>query len=227
MDYLTYAYLQRGRDGDAERVVGELRAMGPLVAKDFKVGYAATAMPVRLAVERERWNEAVAFEPLPGAPPHVAAISHWGRALANARLGHADIAAADVARIDECEAQARSLGDTYWATQIGVLSREAQAWIANAQRRQDEAVSLMRAAADAEDSLEKLPVTPGPIVPAREQLGRLLLEQHRATDALGELKQALKDSPGRRAALEAAAQAADATGDKASAAAFRQLLTGD
>jgi predicted Zn-dependent protease len=85
----------------------------------------------------------------------------------------------------------------------------------------------MRAAADAEDSLEKLPVTPGPIVPAREQLGRLLLAQQRPADALAELKQALRDSPRRRAALEAAAQAAGDTGDEAGAAAFRQLLAGN
>jgi tetratricopeptide (TPR) repeat protein len=224
MDYLTYAYLQRGRDDDAARIVEQLRAMGPLPVNDFKTGYAATAMPVRLAIERGRWSDAVALEPLPGAAPHVAAITYWARALAHARLGHSDLASADIDQIEACEAQSRALGNDYWATQIGVLSKEARAWRANALGRQDEAVALLRTAADTEDALEKLPVTPGPIVPAREQLGQLLLEQRQSAEALRELTQALKDAPRRLAGLKAAVRAAESTGDQATAATFRQLL---
>jgi tetratricopeptide (TPR) repeat protein len=224
MDYLTYAYLQRGREADAERVVQQLREMGGTLAKDVKAGYAATAMPVRLAVERGRWSDALAIEPFPGSAPHVAAIAHWARALAHARTGHADLASADVAQIDACEAEARAHGDDYWATQIGVLSKEARAWSMNATDHPDEAIVLLRQAADAQDALEKLPVTPGPIVPAREQLGQLLLQLHRPREALHELKQALRDAPGRRSALEAAVRAAEGSGDPAAAAPFRKLL---
>jgi hypothetical protein len=181
-------------------------------------------MPVRLAIERERWSDALAIEPLIGSAPHVAAIAHWARALAHARSGHADLATADVAQIDACETEARAHGDDYWATQIGVLSREARAWSANANGHPDEAIELLRAAANAEDALEKLPVTPGPIVPAREQLGQLLLQLHRPGEALQELKQALRDAPGRRSALEAAVHAAEGAGDPAAAALFRKLL---
>ena len=220
MDYLTYAYLQRGRDAQAERVVEQLRAMGPLLGEDFKVGYAATAMPVRLAVERGRWSELLALQPLPGSVPHVAAIAHWARSLAQARSGHLDLAGAAVAQIDACERVSRAHGDLYWAAQIGVLSKEARAWGANAAGHSDEAVTLLRAAADAEDALEKLPVTPGPIVPAREQLGQLLLELHRPSQALRELRQALKDAPGRRAGLEAAARAAEGAGEPPTARVF-------
>ena len=224
MDYLTYAYLQRGRDADAERIVAQLRAMGPLPAADFKIGYAAAAMPVRLAIERRRWSEAAALVPPPGAAPHVAAIPYWARALAHARSGRSDLAVADVARIDAYQAQSQAGGDDYWAAQIGVLSKEARAWSANADGHPDDAVVLLRAAADAEDALEKLPVTPGPIVPAREQLGQLLLELNRPADALRELTRSLNNAPGRRAALEAALRAAEGTGDEAAAAAFRKLL---
>jgi len=224
MDYLTYAYLQSGREADARRIVEVLRGMGPLLAKDFKVGYAATAMPVRLAVERQQWSDALALEPLPNSASHVAAIVYWARALAHAHLGHSDLANADVTQIDACEKQSRARNDTYWAAQIGVLSKEARAWNANAAGHPNDAVTLLRAAADAEDALEKLPVTPGPIIPAREQLGQLLLELHRPGAALQELTQALKDAPGRRAGLEAAIRAADAAGDPAAAAAFRKKL---
>jgi hypothetical protein len=78
MDYLTYAYLQRGRADDAQRVVADLRAMGPLEGDDFKVGYAATAMPVRLAMERQRWPEAASLEPFP-SPHRTSPPSSTGR----------------------------------------------------------------------------------------------------------------------------------------------------
>jgi protein-disulfide isomerase-like protein with CxxC motif len=79
MDYLTYAYLQRGRDAEAEQVVVELRAMEGLAAQQFKVGYAATAMPVRLAIERRAWDSAAALEPLPQSASHVAALVYCAR----------------------------------------------------------------------------------------------------------------------------------------------------
>jgi len=88
----------------------------------------------------------------------------------------------------------------------------------------DEAVALLRTAADAEDALEKLPVTPGPIVPARELLGRLLLEQRQPAAALRELTLALKETPRRRSGLQAAVRAAQAAGDPATAASLRRLL---
>lgn len=224
MDYLTYAYLQRGRETEAVRLVEELRSMGPLTADDFKVGYAATAMPVRLAIERGRWGDAAAIEPLQGSPPQVQAITHWARGLGHARLGQTDLAAADIAQIEACAAQSRALGDGYGATQIGVLSGEARAWRASAMQHPDEAVALLRTAADAEDALEKLPVTPGPIVPARELLGRLLLEQRQPAAALRELTLALKEAPRRRSGLQAAVRAAQAAGDPATAASLRGLL---
>ena len=224
MDYLTYAYLQRGREADAERIVEQLRATGPLAAENFAVGYAATAMPVRLAVERGRWSDALSLAPLPDSAPQVAAIAYWARALAYAHTGRPGLADAEVAKLDACEARARARGDDYWPTQIDVLSREARAWSTNATGHPDDAVAMLRAAADSEDAVEKLSVTPGPIVPAREQLGRLLLDLHRSSEALRELTQALKDAPGRRAALEAAVRAADSAGDPAAAAAFRKLL---
>ncbi len=224
MDYLVYAYLQRGREADAQRVGEELRGMGSLPVSDFKVAYAATAIPARLAIERGRWNDALTLEPVPGSSPRAAAIAHWARAVAQARSGHPDLANSAIAQIDACEAQTRAAGDAYWASQTAVLSKEARAWVADTGGNPDEAVALLRAAADAEDALEKPSVTPGPIIPAREQLGQLLLDLHRPDEALRELTQALKDSPGRRAALLAAARAAEGAGHPATAAAFRERL---
>jgi hypothetical protein len=211
MDYLVYAYLQRGQVADAEQVVADLHAMGALVGGEFKVGYAATVMPVRLAMERRKWDDASALQPLPESAPHVAAIVFWARAVANARAGRPEAANADIANIDACRQQLQADGNMYWAGQVDVLSREAKAWKLAATRHPAQAIQLLREAADMEEAVEKLPVTPGPVIPAREQLGELLLQQHRPKQALREFRAALLSAPGRRGALTGAAQAAKLT----------------
>jgi len=222
MDYLTYAYLQLGRDADAKRVVDDLAAMHGLDAGMFKIGYAANAMPVRYAIERRQWTEASALKPLPDSEPHVAAIVYWARAVGASRSGHANDADADIARIDACIAQLDATGNAYWATQTRALADSARAWQLFANGRTDEAIAHLRSAADTEDAAEKLPVTPGPIVPAREQLGDLLLNAGRPADALREFKTALAGAPGRRGATIGAAQAAERSGDAEEAKRFRE-----
>lgn len=224
MDYLTYAYLQRGRDSDAEQVVAALHAMQMTPAGDFKVDYAATAMPVRLAIERHRWTDAAELRALAGSPPHVAAIVFWARAVANARSGHPQAADGDIAKIESCRQQLQTAGITYWATQVDVLLKEAKAWQLAANTRSTEAVQLLQQAAAEEEAVEKLPVTPGPIVPAREQLGEMLLQLNRPNQALPEFRAALLAAPGRRGALTGAATAAELIGDSRTASEMRAKL---
>lgn len=224
MDYLTYAYLQRGHETDAGRVVDDLRAMRGLPSAQFKVGYAATAMPVRFAVERRQWATAAALQPLLQSAPHVAAIVYWARAIGQARSGHPQESDSDLAKLSDCLHQLQSSGNTYWALQTEVLSEEAQAWRLAAQGMADEATRRMRSAADKEDAVEKLPVTPGPIVPAREQLGEMLLDLKRPRDALREFQSVLMEAPGRRGALAGAVQAAELAGDARTAARLRAEL---
>ena len=208
MDYLVYAYLQSGRDQDALHVIQQLKGMPSLNAGDFKIAYASTAMPVRYAVERGQWAEAAAIIPLTGAPPHVAAIAVWARGVGLARSGHAVEAHAEIDHLRQLEKQVRASGNDYWSTQVGIQTREVMAWSAQSQGKPEEAVALMRASADEEDAIEKLPVTPGPIIPAREQLGDLLLEQKHPDLALREFNTALVNAPGRRGAELGATQAA-------------------
>jgi hypothetical protein len=88
------------------------------------------------------------------------------------------------------------------------------AWSAQARGKPQEAVALMRASADQEDAIEKLPVTPGPIVPAREQLGNMLLEQSRPDQALIEFQAALRNAPGRLGSIQGIARASEIAGRK-------------
>jgi tetratricopeptide (TPR) repeat protein len=225
MDYLVYAYLQRGRDEAAERVVADLGSMLPkLPTMKFKIGYAANAMTVRLAIERRQWDVAAAIEPLPQSEPNVAAIVYWARAIGRARSGHADAADADIAQIDAALEKLRAAHNDYWATQTEVLADAARAWQLEAKGDNDGATKRLAAAADREDAIEKRPMTPGPIVPAREQLADLLLELGRPQDALREYQSVLTLAPGRRGALSGAATAAERVGDAKTAAAMRILL---
>ena len=212
MDYLVYACLQSGRDAEAAQVITQLRNMPQMDTGNFIAAYASTAMPVRSAIERRQWADATRIINPSGAPLHVVAIAVWARGLGLARSGRAAEAGTEIAKLQQIELQLHASGDDYWATQVKILARELMAWSAHASGETDEAVALMREAADNEDAIEKLPVTPGPILPAREQLGYLLLEQNHPRPALKEFQAALANAPGRRGALQGAARAADLSG---------------
>ena len=214
MDYLVYAYLQSGREKEAAQVIEQLTRMPQLNSGDFKIAYAATAMPVRYAVERKQWADATRIVPPTGAPPHVVAIAVWARGLGLARSGRAAEARTEIAKLRLLEEQLRTSGNDYWATQVGIQTREVMAWTAQANKKPEEAAALLRASADDEDAIEKLPVTPGPIIPAREQLGDLLLEQNHPALALKEFEVALVNAPARRGAMQGAAHAAELSGRK-------------
>jgi tetratricopeptide (TPR) repeat protein len=211
MDYLTYAYLQLGRDPEAAHVLEDLRGMSALHAEEFKVGYAASAMPARYAIERRQWREAAQLVPLTGAQPQVLAVTAWARAVGLARSGEPVAARQEVDQLKTACEQLRTAEDDYWATQVHVQINEALAWVAHAEGKDEEGVQLMRAAADEEDAVEKRPVTPGAIVPAREQLGDLLLETKHPKEARKEFEAALTMAPQRRTALAGATRAAAIT----------------
>jgi tetratricopeptide (TPR) repeat protein len=209
MDYLVYAYLQSGRDQEAAEVIEQLKAMHDLDVGDFKIAYAATVMPIRYIVERHQWSDTEKIPAPPeSAPPQVLAIPVWARGLGFARDGGAREADKESETLRQIEERLRASGDGYWATQVNIMRREIMAWSAQAGSKPDEAAAILRSAADDEDGIEKLPVTPGPIVPAREQLGELLLGQGDSAAALKAFKTALMNAPGRRGALQGAAEAA-------------------
>src|SRR6266851_1075793 len=181
--------------------------MGVLAAGGFKIGYAGNAMPARLAVESRDWAAAARLAVLPGSAPQVAAIVWWARALGRLRGASPGPADGDIAQLRACRDALRASGVAYWAAQADALLKSAEGWRAVAGGDAGLAVTDLTAAADEEDALEKLPVTPGPIVPAREQLGELYLELNRPNEALRAFNATLALAPGRRGALQGAAEA--------------------
>lgn len=207
MDYLTYAYLQRNRTAEAAREVATLKGMTLPSGPGFKISYAGNAMPVRLAIETRAWATASKLTPIPGSGPQVAAIVWWARALGKLRAGAPGLADADIGELQVCREALRAAGDTYWMAQTDALLKSTQAWRFVAGGDAAAAVGAMTAAADEEDGLEKLPLTPGPIVPAREQLGDLYLAVGKPREALSAYNAALVLAPGRLGALRGKAEA--------------------
>jgi tetratricopeptide (TPR) repeat protein len=223
MDYLVYASLQKASYSDTTAVLNDLKNMGAL-GSDFKVSYAATAMPVRYALERRQWNDATNCVSPAGAPPHVAALAAWARALGHAHTGNITAAKAELEALRKFANQLRAAGNLYWAGQVDIQSEEAGAWIAYAEHKQGEALALLKKAADEEDAVEKLPVTPGPVVPAREQLGDLLALMGRPKEALAVYETSLENAPGRRASLQGAMESARAAGASAKSGQYQAEL---
>ena len=226
MDYLAYAYLQLGRDRDAARVLanlGEIKQADPPV---FSVAYAATAIPARYALERRQWRDAASLK-LPGKAEMLASLDqyqwgrahiHFARAVGAARSGNLVRAREEVSKLGALEQSLAVPPGTYdWRKPMAVEHQTAEAWIARQEGKPDEAIRLMRAAADLDDATEKHPVTPGSILPAREQLGELLLDLGRPGDALVEYEASLKRAPRRLSGLFGAARAAKLAGDRSKA----------
>ena len=210
MDYLVYAYLQEGREKEANEIVQQVKRMSSLDKSVFKVAYASVAIPVRYVVERWQWGEAAMINAPKGVPPHVTAIALWARGLGLARTGRAGEVRMEVEGLRRLEEQLRASGGEYaeyWGRQVEIQALEVLAWSAQAEKKWDEGRSLLRKAADEEDAIEKIPVTPGPIIPAREQLGELLLVQNQPKLAVQEFEIALSNAPKRRGALAGVSRA--------------------
>ncbi|HEU4478436.1 MAG TPA: hypothetical protein VFR80_07950 [Pyrinomonadaceae bacterium] len=235
MDYLAYAYLQGAQDKQARSVLDELNMIAKVEPESFKVAYAAAAIPARYTLERRQWSEAAKLElPQVDVSADVSpagsywkssfpwrrfrwavAHLHYARAIGAARSGDTTAARTDIEQLGTIQkALVEIKGDYDWAKQVEIERLGASAWLAYAEGNKEEALRLMRAAADLDDATDKHPVTPGAILPAREQLGELLLELKQPTAALHEFETSLSTAPNRFNGLYGAARAARLAADQ-------------
>jgi tetratricopeptide (TPR) repeat protein len=217
MDYMAYAYLQLARDSDARRILDEGSQAKNFITLRFAGPYAQAAIPARYAVERGDWQQAMRLEPVDSNFPYVEAVTHFARALGAAHSGDTAAAEREVQELARLRDLLKAAENKYWTTEVEVSRLGAAAWTAWAQGRHDEALTLMRSAADIEDRNEKHIVTPGRIVPARELLGEMMLALSRPADALKEFEASQTREPNRFGGLYGAARAAQQSGDKAKA----------
>ena len=215
-DYMVYAYLQTGRDEAARQAIEEAQQFAGAESASPGGPFALAAMPARLAMERGAWEEAANLTPRPSKFAFADAMTHFARAVGLARSGRPEAAAADVEALQRL-ADALRAKNAYWAEQVDIQHMAATAWIAYAEGRRDEALALMRSAAEREAGTEKHALTPGPLAPAREQLAEMLLAADRPADALKEFEAVQQVEPNRFRALFGAGRAAELAGDPAAA----------
>jgi hypothetical protein len=205
LDYLVYGYLQLGEDSAARSIAGQVSTVTRTVpGNSLKTDYALAAIPARIALEREDWAAAAAL-PVRPAPEWRAAeaITHFARALGAARSGRMAAGEGEVDTLAQLERTLAGQGgaQVYWASQVKIQRLATVAWLARAHG--DTATALRNAAqaADLEDGIEKHPVTPGPVLPARELYADLLLATGRRREARVQYKAVLRRQPGRARSL--------------------------
>ena len=186
--------------------------------------FAIAAIPARYALERGAWREAANLTVTKSPFPFADANTHFARALGAARTGDTAIARSAIAELQRIRDELARQNEKYWTEQTEIQIRGASAWLALAQGRKDEALATMREAAKREDATEKSAVTPGPIAPARELLGEMLLELKQPAAALTEFERTLKIEPRRFRSVAGAARAATAAGNRAAARTYYAQL---
>jgi len=216
MDYMVYAYMQLARDKEARLVVEEAKRVTVLGSAQGGP-YAFAAIPARYTIERGAWKDAMQLQSRSSQFPYTEAMTYFARALGGARSGDAVAADKDVQELGRIVNALKNAKNDYWATEVEVERLSAAAWTAYAKGNRDEALTLMRSAAEVEEKSEKSAVTPGRIVPARELLGEMLLEMKKPAEALKEFEASEKHDPNRFRGIYGAAQAAAESGDNAKA----------
>jgi tetratricopeptide (TPR) repeat protein len=219
LDYLAYSYLQEARDSEAKKIVdaaAKVRKTNPEL--EFSAAYALAAIPTRYAFERNDWAAAANLS-IPNVPhwssfPFMEALIEYGHALGRAHTGDLEGARKAIARMQELRDATKEPKFDYFKSHLDLQMQAASAWVAATEGNKREAIDMLRRGADSEDKLGKHPVSPGAFVPIREQLGTLLLEMGKPTEAQREFEAALKIYPGRFRGLYGAAQAAEQAGDK-------------
>jgi tetratricopeptide (TPR) repeat protein len=208
-DYAMYAYLQLGKLTEAKAILDGLPALEARFDVNAVTGaapgsagvFALAAIPARWALERRAWTEAAALQPKQSSFPYTEAMTYFARALGAAHTG--DLARVRAARDTLAAIQKRLVAqnEPYWAEQVAIQHLETDAWLDFAEKNFDSALTKMRAAADREDATEKAAVTPGPLAPARELLGDMLMEMKKPEEARAAYRATLQREPNRRHAL--------------------------
>jgi tetratricopeptide (TPR) repeat protein len=229
LDYLTYAYLQRGMYGEALKQVEYLATIKEVFPENFKVTYTFASMPARYAVERKDWTAAAKLE------LHTANFSWdkylWERSNINlARLlgavhtGDLQGAKKELAEIQSNYDNLVRANENYKANLVLIQALTGEGWIHLKEGKHDDAIRLMKEAADLEDKTSKHPVTPGEIIPARELLADMYLEVKDYKNALIAYEADLVRHPNRYNGLQGAVVAAEKVGDPKKRNVYREQV---
>lgn len=230
LDYLVYAYLQKGDNANAEKQIGYLQTIHTVNPANFKVAYAFAAIPCRYILENKKWNEAANLKSItPNFSwdkfPWQEAMIHFTRLLGNAHTKNINAARLELEKLHQLYNTLQKQKDSYKSMEVSIQIKAGEAWIEFVSGDKTGAVNVMKLAADMEDSVGKHPVTPGEVLPARELLADMYFLTGDHANALASYESTLKKSPNRFNSLYGAAVAAAKTGNNPkSEYYFRRLL---
>jgi tetratricopeptide (TPR) repeat protein len=231
LDYMVYAALQLGRDSQAREWVHFVRTASKPNEETRQIAYAGSAIPARFALERGDWSAAAQLPLYPTRAifnwspfPEGEAVNAYARGLGAARGGDAQAAKAEIARLTELRATMITQKKDYWVEQANIQIGTIAAWVARAEGKNDDALRLMRAAADREDKTEEHIMMPGRVIPVREMLGELLLDLNEPALALLAFEQSQQDDPNRFRNTYGAARAAELAGNRDKAESYYTRL---
>ena len=220
MNFLVYAYLQSGREADAQRVIDEVRAMpakkDDMYGPDFDPRtYSLVALPARYALELHHWAQAAELPMVADASSADDSITYWARAIGAAHTGDLAAARKSLADLDTVIDTLIKQKKTEFIDNIKQNRQEAEAWIDHAAGKNDDATKLLQTIAEKEEAEGDEPLA----IPAREMLADMLLDVNRSEEALREYESDLRFNPNRFDGLYGAARAAENLGkiDKADA----------
>lgn len=231
MDYLVYAYLQKGDNKLAKELWDYLISFEDVFPVNFKVAYAYASIPSRYVLENKMWKEAATIQPhatiVPWENfPWQNGIIHFARLMGSANIGHIDSAKNELKKISNLQNILTQQKDSYKANQLQIQMKTGEAWISFKEGKTAEALKLMNAAADMEDKTEKHAVTPSEVLPARELLADMLLQLNKPAEALAMYEAVLKKQPNRLNALYGAAITSEKINNNEMAIKYyNQLLT--
>ncbi len=232
-DYMAYGHLQLAQDKEAKAIAEKVLEIRKIdfagAGAAIAAPYALAAIPVRYALEREQWAEAAKLYlpavDLPWAQfPQTVAIVTFGRGLGAARSQDMATAEAALAELGKLRESLASMKQGYWENQVAIQAAVVDAWIKFSAGKTEDGIAAMRAAAEREDKTEKHPVTPGPIIPARELLGDMLMQAGKPKEALAAYEHSMRVEPNRFRGLAGAARAAELAGEKEKAKQYYQRL---
>jgi tetratricopeptide (TPR) repeat protein len=212
MHFLLYAYLQTGQDEAAKHVLEQAKqivAAAPTNGDDTGMleyyGFAAAHFPALYDLEMHNWADAAALQPAANATPNLQRITWWARTIASARMGDVEATRRNAQKFAEAEEATRKTKDAYILDGPNSSRGEVHAWLAFAEKQNDEALRQMRQVADVQDKVGKAEVD----IPAREMLADMLLALNQPQEALVQYEKSMKIDPNRFNELAGAAQAAE------------------
>jgi tetratricopeptide (TPR) repeat protein len=229
LDYLVYAYLQKGDNKKAIERSDYLKTIKKVYPENFKGAYSMIAIPARIALENKDWQTAATLDssyidfPIEKFPWQKS-IFHFTKALGATHLGNKVHVQKEIEILEDLRQKLIDLKKQYEADQVLIEINATKAWLHFANGKNNDAVTLMREAADMEDNTSKRPVTPGEVLPARELLGDMFLAMNKPKEALDAYKKNLEDHPNRFNGIYGAALASKKSGDQKQALLYYDKL---